>query len=722
MTDLKDPQGGEKIGAPVETCAAPGPNSPPCPVVAIGASAGGLDAIRELFRHMPADTGFAFVLIQHLSPRHETLIPELLAPLTPMPVRTVEEETVVHANHIYVMPPHGTLTIDDCVLYLSKPARAARGRRSPIDRFFRSLAEDQEDEAVAIILSGTGTDGVLGLKAVKERGGLTLVQTPETAGYDSMPRSAILTGAVDLVAVVERMPARLIEHQRRLREGGSPEQLREEIVGHLGKICAILRRETGHDFRRYKQSTLVRRVRRRMSESNAASIYAYVESLSNDHQEVEQLFRDLLISVTHFFRDPEAFALLADKVIPRLFQGKDDDGFVRVWVAGCATGEEAYSLAMLLREHAAKLEKPPQVQVFATDIDSQALEAARQAIYPEAVAEQIAPERLERFFVRHGNMYQVSREIRDLCLFSLHNLIADPPFSRLDLVSCRNVLIYLESELQKKIVALFHYALRPGGFLFLGPSEMVAGQPELFRTLDKKHRLFQSRDTVTRPPFSFPLSERGRLGIRPMEDSHRRAVPRQIEVARTFEAILLESYAPACVVVHEGGDIIYFSPRTGRYLEPPSGTPTVNVIDMARKGLRLDVRTALHKAVTSRVPVVHDNVAFDLDGQTQRVNVIVRPMPELGEDSGLFMIVFQDVVVPAGDPQPEIEPGAIVADDPMVRRLEAELRATKDHLQATLEELESSNEELVSSNEELLSMNEELQSANEELQTSKEEL
>src|SRR3954469_1930623 len=396
MTDLKDLQGGEEIGAPVATCAAPGPNSHPCPVVAIGASAGGLDAFRELFRHMPADTGFGFVLIQHLSPRHETLIPELLAPLTPMPVRTVEEETVVHPNHIYVMPPHGTLTIDDCVLYLSQPARPARGRRSPIDRFFRSLAEDQEDEAVAIILSGTGTDGVLGLKAVKERGGLTLVQAPETARYDSMPRSALLTravdltailpGAVDRIAAVERMPARLIEHQRRLREGGSPEQLREEIVGHLGKICAILRRETGHDFRRYKQSTLVRRVRRRMSESRAASIYAYVESLSNDHQEVEQLFRDLLISVTHFFRDPEAFALLADKVIPRLFQGKDEDGFVRVWVAGCATGEEAYSLAMLLREHAAKLEKPPQVQVFATDIDSQALEAARQAIYPEAVA------------------------------------------------------------------------------------------------------------------------------------------------------------------------------------------------------------------------------------------------------------------------------------------------------------------------------------------------
>src|SRR5436305_12595334 len=313
MTDLKDLQGEEQdqAGASVETCAAPGPNSHPCPVVAIGASAGGLDAIRELFRHMPADTGFAFVLIQHLSPRHETLIPELLAPLTPMPVRTVEEETVVHANHIYVMPPHGTLTIDDCVLYLSKPARAVRGRRSPIDRFFRSLAEDQEDEAVAIILSGTGTDGALGLKAVKERGGLTLVQTPETARYDSMPRGAVLTGAVDFILAVEQMAPRLIEHLRRMRDGqgGNPERFREEIAGHLGKICAILRRETGHDFRHYKQSTLVRRVRRRMSEARSAAVYAYVESLNHEPKEVEQLFRDLLISVTHFFRDAEAFAL-----------------------------------------------------------------------------------------------------------------------------------------------------------------------------------------------------------------------------------------------------------------------------------------------------------------------------------------------------------------------------------------------------------------------------
>jgi two-component system CheB/CheR fusion protein len=719
MTDLDDGQEEERDQPDVatESCGLNGPNSHPCPVVAIGASAGGLEAFQELFRQMPADTGYAFVLIQHLSPRHETLIPELLAPLTPMPVRTVEDETLIEANHVYVMPPQGTLTIDDCVLYLSRPARI-RGRRSPIDRFFRSLAEDQEDEAVGIVLSGTGTDGALGLKVLKEHGGLTLSQAPETARYDSMPRSAVLTGAVDFILPVERMPDRLIEHLRQRREAqgqwGNPEKFREEVASYLGKICAILRREAGHDFRRYKQSTLVRRVRRRMSEARSSSVYAYVEHLNQEPKEVEQLFRDLLISVTHFFRDPEAFELLAAKVVPRLFEGKDADGFVRMWVPGCATGEEAYSLAILLREHLAGLQNPPQVQVFATDIDAQALEAARQALYPEGITSQVSAERLERYFVKHGNMYQVSREIREMCLFSLHNLIADPPFSRLDLVSCRNVLIYLESDLQKKVIALFHYALRPGGYLLLGPSEMVSGQPELFRTVDKKHRVFQSRDTVSRPPFRFPLSERGRLGVRPSEESHRRAVPRQQEVARTFETILLESYAPACVVVNEWGDIVYFSPRTGRYLESPSGTPTVNVIDLARKGLRLDVRTALHKAVNSRVPVVHENVAFDLDEARHHVNLIVRPMPELGDDPGLFMVVFQEVVAVAAVEGPGIlSSGPVTADDPIIRRLEAELRSTKDHLQATLEELESSNEELVSSNEELLSMNEELQSANE---------
>jgi two-component system CheB/CheR fusion protein len=697
----------------------------PCPVVAIGASAGGLEAYQELLKAIPPDTGMAFILVQHLSPRHATLMPELLAQHTSMPVQLADRETVVEPNHVYVVPPDALPAMDDCVLHVSRPSRR-RDRRSPIDSFFRSLAEDQGDDAAGIILSGTGTDGALGLKAIKEHGGLALVQAPETARHDSMPRAAILTGAADAVLPIAEIPGRLIAHRSQLygrRHGRGPEGFREEIGDHLGKICSILRRTTGHDFRRYKQSTLVRRVRRRMDELRAESVPSYVELLSRDPQEAEHLFHDLLIGVTHFFRDPEAFDALMEKVFPLLFEGKDADSQVRVWVPGCATGEEAYSLAILLREHLDRLEAPPQVLVFATDIDSQALEVARQALYPESVASQMSAARLERFFVQQGNMYQVAREIREMCLFSVHNLITDPPFSRLDLISCRNLLIYLESDLQKKVVPLFHYALRPGGFLFLGSSENIGGKPELFRTIDKRHRIFQSRDMVVRPPVNFPLTDRVRFGLRQGDDPHRRPAAREREVARAFESVLIENFAPACVVVTEQGDIVYFSPRTGRYLEPPAGVPTLNVLDMARKGLRLDLRTALHKAVTGRTAVTHEDVTFEADGTTQRINLIVRPMPEPGEEAGLFMVVFQEVV-PARESRGE-EAGdsrSAAGESPTVQRLEAELRATRDHLQATLEELESSNEELVSSNEELLSMNEELQSANEELQTSKEEL
>jgi two-component system CheB/CheR fusion protein len=697
----------------------------PCPVVAIGASAGGLEAFEAFFRAMPPDSGMAFVLVQHLSPRHETLMPELVAQHTEMPVRQVDGETLVEVNQVYVIPPDATLTIDDCVLYVSRPAR--RGRRSPIDSFFRSLAEDQGDDAVGIILSGTGTDGALGLKAIKEHGGLTLVQDPRTARYDSMPRSALLTGMVDHVLPVEEMAARLVGHRTglyELRGGKGPEGLREEIADHLGKICSILRRTAGHDFRQYKQSTLVRRVRRRIDELRAESAAAYIEQLARDPREADQLFHDLLIGVTHFFRDAEAFEVLETRIVPRIFEGKDADSQVRVWVPGCSTGEEAYSIAMLLREQMDRLESPPQVLVFATDIDSQSLEAARQAMYPESTAGQVSPERLERFFTKQGNLYQVTREVRELCLFSTHNLIADPPFSRLDLVSCRNLLIYLESSLQKKVISLYHYALRPGGYLFLGPSENVTGRPELFRTLDKKHRIFQSKDTVVRPPVSFPLTERVRFGLRQPEEPPRGTPSRERNVARAFETVLLESYAPACVVVNEGGSIVYFSPRTGRYLEAPAGVPSLNVLDMARKGLRLDLRTALHKAVTTHMLVVHEDVVFEADGETQRIHLIVRPLPEVGEEAALFMVVFQEVAASreASEGAEPAVPRSVPGDDLMVRRLEAELKSTRDHLHATLEELESSNEELVSSNEELLSMNEELQSANEELQTSKEEL
>ncbi|HYG63142.1 MAG TPA: chemotaxis protein CheB, partial [Thermoanaerobaculia bacterium] len=713
----------------------------PCPIVGMGASAGGLDAFQTFFSRMPPDSGMAFVLVQHLHPRHDTLMPELLARHTSMPVQLVTDRTVAESNRIYVIPPNSTLTIDGCVLYVSRQG-GGRGRRAPIDGFFRSLAEDQGDDAVGIILSGAGADGALGLKSIKEHGGMAMVQAPATASYDSMPRSAILTGAADYVLPVEDMPGALMEYLGKLKEargGDGVEGFREQIEDHLDKIAALLRRKTGHDFSRYKRSTLVRRIRRRMHVLGAPSVSSYLERLREGPKEADQLFRDLLIGITHFFRDPESFDLLATRVIPRLFEGKGMDEQVRVWVPGCATGEEAYSIAILLREHLEGLEDPPRVLIFASDIDDQALETARQGWYPESIAGQVSPQRLERFFLRHGNLYQVSREVREMCLFSLHNLITDPPFSRLDLISCRNLLIYLESDLQKKVVPLYHYALRSGGYLFLGPSESVVGHPELFRIVDKRHRIFQRKETVLRSPMSFPLVERGRSGtFRSHFEGARRSNPREPDVSKVLEAILLESYAPACVVVNQRSEVVYLSPRTGRYLELPAGAPSLHLVEMARDGLRLDLRTALHKAMAGGVPVVHENVPLEPgrdSGSGPRVNIVVRPLPELGDDSGLYMVVFQEVR-PAPI-EPGAEPGGGAARDAagtpagslaetqqaaVVQRLEAELRSTKDHLQATLEELESSNEELVSSNEELLSINEELQSANEELQTSKEEL
>ena len=696
----------------------------PCPVIGMGASAGGLEAFQAFFERMPADTGMAFVIVQHLDPQHDTQMPELLARHTSMPVRLVTEDTGLASNQIFVLPPKFTLTIDDCVLRVSRPERM-RGRRTPIDSFFRSLAEDQGDDAVGIVFSGTGTDGTLGLKAIKEHGGLTLVQVPSSARYDSMPRAAIVSGVADQVLPVEEMPARLVEHVRRLttlRGGDGVEGLRSEVERHLGRISALLRTKTGHDFSRYKRTTLVRRIRRRMTERQSGSVGEYLEALQLDGREIDELFHDLLIGVTDFFRDPEAFVSLGRRVVPKMFEAKTADGQVRVWVPGCATGEEAYSLAILLREHALRLPEPPHVLVFATDIDAQALEAARQAWYPERIAEQVSAERLERFFVRHGNLYQVSKEIREMCLFSSHNVITDPPFSRLDLVSCRNLLIYLESDLQKKLIPLFHYALRSGGFLFLGPSESVAGWPDLYRTMDKRHRIYQCKDVVLRPPVSFPLADRFRFSMqRPFSEGPPPARGEQ-GVARAFERVLLENYSPACVLVNERGDVLYFSPRTGKYLEPPGGTPTLRVLELARQGLRLDLRTALHKAVTSREAVTHENVGFEADGATHRVDITVRPMSELGEEAGLFTIVFQERERPGSGPLGPESGEAPVEATGVIQRLESELRVTKDHLQATLEELESSNEELVSSNEELLSINEELQSANEELQTSKEEL
>ncbi len=693
---------------------------PGFPIVGIGASAGGLEALETFFEHMPPDPGAAFVVVQHLAPEHPSILPELLAKRTKMPVRVAEDGVAIEVDSVHVIPPNATLGITGGVLSVKSPIEP---RRNPIDGFFRSLAEDQGENAICIVLSGSGTDGSLGLEAIKEHGGMAMAQSPETARYDSMPRSAIALRLVDHVLPAEDMPAKLVEYAKYLvgadGRGARRDSRAEDQAAALQKICARLQRRIGHDFSQYKPATLLRRIRRRMAVTQATDLAQYLQRLHEQPEEVDLLFRDLLIGVTRFFRDPEAFAVLAASVVPEICRSAGEGGQVRVWVAGCASGEEAYSIAILLREELERLDAAHQVKIFATDIDEHALETARQGRYPEGIAEHVSPERLERFFTRQGDFYQVDKHLREMCIFSTHNLISDPPFSRLDLVSCRNLLIYLENTVQRKLVPLFHYALRPGGHLFLGPSEGLGAFPELFRTLDKKHRLFLRNDAVRAPAVAFSVADRG---SRAAAEPARPPVARREVVPKALERLLLEGYAPAAVIINERCDIVYTSGRTGKYLELPAGVTSVNVIEMARPTLRPALHSAVHRAFGARQETIHEDITVEVNGHVQRLDLIVRPLPDVEPEAGLFVVIFADIGPPVRRDGSGAPGASSPGHDPLSQVLEAELRSTKEHLQSTIEALETSNEELKSANEEMLSTNEELQSTNEELQTSKEEL
>ena len=664
---------------------------------------------------MPADAGIAFVIIQHLAPDHPTALPQLLARRTEMPVEQAADNVKVYPNRVYIIPPNATLRIEDGVLRVTAPAEA-RGSRTPIDIFFHSLAEDRDENAVCIMLSGTGTDGTLGLKAIKEYGGMAMAQTLDSAKYDAILRSAISTGLVDHVLPVEEMPAKLIEHAAHLASfngNGKAAGLRAQIGAQMSKIHGVLRRRAGHDFSQYKESTIARRLERRMRALQVDTVAQYVERLESQPDEAERLFNDMLIGVTRFFRDPEAFEALSQEVIPKLFEGKGTGDQVRACVMGCSTGEEAYSIAILLSEHAATLKDAPKLQIFATDIDEAGLAMARKGRYPESIAEQVTPERLERFFTRQNSAWQVSRDLREMVLFSSHSFIKDPPFSRLDLVSCRNVLIYFGQDLQRKIMPLFHYALRQGGYLFLGPSESAASHKELFATVDKKHRIFQRKETLPRPAIVFPLTDIGR----PKQPGDKPPEAEEKEISKRLERIILQRYRPACVTVKETGECVYFSGRLDRYLQHPTGSPDSNVINMAREGLRISLRTALHRAMTAHERVVQKQVPVQINGGIGHVDIIVEPIEEF-RAANLYMIVFEDAA-----PVPGAAPASPAADtEEAIRHLEDELRSAQEHAQAMFEELESSNEELKSANEEYQSTNEELETSKEELQSFNEEM
>nr|WP_276616178.1 CheR family methyltransferase [Rhodobacter sp. SGA-6-6] len=630
---------------------------------------------------------------------------------------------------IWLAPAGARVTISGGRLRV-RAAPEPAGERGTIDSFFVSLAEDQKDRAVGIIMEGvTHGDGTLGTTAIKELGGFTLAERSGAQDaeelHDQSPRTA--AAIADFLGPVEEVAGRVLAHhlkRRRQQAAHSFEDMVAEAGPQLKKIATVLRNRTGHDFHGYKHNTFFRRVQRRMQVTQAETVEAYLDVLRTDAEEAQNLFNDLLIGVTHFFRDQKEFQALEREVIPRLFEGKGAGDQIRVWVLGCATGEEAYSLAILLREHMSRIDAVPHIQIFATDIDSRALTQARVGRYAASAVQELSPERLARWFVKEGNTYCIVKELREMCIFSQHNLIKDAPFSRLDLVSCRNLLIYLNAELQNRVIPLFHFALKPGGFLFLGNSENVSRHGKLFAPVDRRFRIFRQVETINRVLPQFPLS--AATGVRPPMDAPvlpRPAFTNGSAVAKQAER-LMERYAPAYLILDENHDVLHFSGRTGRYLDPPTGIATLNVFNLIHRDLRMDLRAALLRIETDGQPVRVNGLRVGQNGKTMFVTLTIEPLDGGPGHPRRHAVILQDGHVVSDEDEAHQFASARLssAEDETVRRLEEELRITRERLQATIEELESTNEELKASNEEYQSVNEELQSSNEELETSKEEL
>jgi two-component system CheB/CheR fusion protein len=697
----------------------------PVPIVGIGASAGGIEAFRKFFETMPRQTGLAFVVVLHLPPNRRSLLPEILGRWTSMPIVEAVDGCGVEADTVYVPPPGSIVIFRDGCLHLRQPTKDEAPETIPISVFFDSLAKALREDAIGVVLSGTGSDGALGLKAIKTCGGLTLAQGTDGSAplHGGMPDSAIATGAVDIVASAEDMPRHILTAQRVRRRAAERAEASELVSdGERLAICAILAHQLGHDFAGYKDKTFLRRVQRRMQVVGLAEVKPYIERLEQDRTEVLMLFRDLLIGVTSFFRDAETFDALRQIVVPGLFAGKRADGSVRVWVSGCATGEEAYSIAILLCEYAETLgASAPHIQVFATDIDESAISTARMGRYPSTLMTAISSTHLERFFVASGDgAYTVTKAIREICTFSAHSLTRDPPFSRIDLVSCRNLLIYLDSDLQASVIPAFHYALVPDGILLLGSAETISRHEHLFEAVDRPHRIFRRRDTQSPPlqtygrylPREVHVTTEAMTGLAPVRRGNMRSASRA-------NARVLERFGPAFIVVGADGEIVQYSSRIGRFLEPAAGLPSQNVLDMARSGLRMHLRAALRQASESGRSIEIPQVNAAIPGEGNKlIGLAVEPLFEQGAAT-LYLIVFLETEPRLPTDVERDEKREVLATD---QRLEAELRDVREQLQGITEEHETALEELRSSNEELHSVNEELQSTNEELETSKEEI
>jgi two-component system CheB/CheR fusion protein len=688
-----------------------------CPVAGFGASAGGLEAFTEFLHHLPDDPGLAIVFIQHLDPKHASVLTELLSRSTRMPVSQVTDGMHVAPNRVYVIPPNTNISIEKGVLKLQP--RPAGAPHMPIDHFFRSLAEDEGGKAVGVVLSGTASDGTLGLKAIKAEGGITFAQAPESAKYDGMPRSAIAAGCVDFVLPPDAMAGelvRLCQHPYLLRP--RPAEALPESERDFNEIFTMLRSATGVDFTFYKPGTIRRRMLRRMALQKLETPEQYVQYLRENRQELDLLFQDILINVTGFFREPAAFGLIKSHVLPSIFKGRSPDEAVRVWVPGCATGEEAYSVAICVMEYIreARLEVP--VQIFGTDLSDSALEKARAGVYPESIAADVSPERLRRFFVRVNGTYQIARFVRDICVFARQNVTKDPPFSKLDLITCRNVLIYLGPVLQGKVMRLFHYALKPGGFLVLGASESLGNANELFAPIDKQHKIYSRKPAPTTITTDFGAYEEHEIHgpDRKLPD-----LSTAIDNQRRVDQMILARYSPPAVVVDRDLKVSQFRGQTSQYLVHPPGEASLNLMKLTPNKLGLEIRKLVHKAEVKGSPAKSDVISVSNGNEARDVRMSVTPIHGLPKME--YLVVFEEA--PAGKASPRSKAAPVSKSSPAgerIRELEQELTSTRQYLQSVIEEQEASTEELKSAHEEVQSSNEELQSTNEELLTAKEEL
>jgi two-component system CheB/CheR fusion protein len=723
-----------------QALAVPGSAKKNFPIVGIGASAGGLSAYSKLLKALPVDTGMGFVLVQHLDPKHASMLPELLGRTTLMPVIEIKDGMHVEPNSVYVMPPNHSLAILHGILRLM-PRPDALGKHLPIDDFFRTLAGDMQNNAIGVILSGTASDGTFGLRAIMAEGGITFAQSEASCEYDGMPHSAIVAGHVYFILTPEEIArelSRIAKHPYLLQELRLPKDAEGPLLGdNLNKIFVLLHSRTGNDFTYYKHATIRRRIKRRMVLKQTEKMEDYVKYLQQQPKEVDALFQDILINVTSFFRDPETFEGLKNEVFQSLIQGRENDQPLRIWIPGCSTGEEVYSIAIALFEFLGESISSARIQIFASDIDSKAVDQARAGFYPESIREDVSAGRLQRYFVKTAEGYQICKAIRDICVFAVQNVVKDPPFSRIDLVSCRNLMIYLGAVLQKTVLHTFHYALRPGGYLMLGTSETIGSYADLFALVDKKNKIYLKKSVATRIAYDFSATP----SISPMAGNEPVEMVRQpsaLSLQQEAESMILANYGPPGVIINQEMQILNFRGQTGPYIEPAAGSASLNLLKMARQDLVMALRSVVHEAIRGHHAARKDGVRIQQqDGAYRMVNLQVLPFALASPAEPYYLVLFEaasELVLPEKKTDRKAEKsgkssadsadttGATDPRDLRVRELEHELLSNREYMQSIIETQEASNEELQSANEEIQSANEELQSTNEELETAKEEL